>query len=219
MAAGPAGRGLPRHAGHKEGVEPVRMCIRESMQRQHRRAHAVRVQQRELGSSQRGSRRLDGLVRRSAGQRAAMNCTAMACACEFIGERQNFPVRLQTRMQRPRRAPPPTPRCELQIAVGYGGRWDIVNAARQLAARCVSGALRPADIDEPKLWGRPCSWPACLIRICSSALAASSASAISCCGTSPIPSCISAMHCGPISTRQGSRRRWSSSPRASVAMA
>ena len=26
-------RGLPRQAGHKEGVEPVRMCIRESMKR------------------------------------------------------------------------------------------------------------------------------------------------------------------------------------------
>ncbi len=24
-------RGLPRQAGHKEGVEPVRMCIRECM--------------------------------------------------------------------------------------------------------------------------------------------------------------------------------------------
>jgi undecaprenyl diphosphate synthase len=27
------GRGMPRHAGHKEGVEPVRMCIRECMKR------------------------------------------------------------------------------------------------------------------------------------------------------------------------------------------
>ncbi len=29
---------------------------------------------------------------------------------------------------------------------GYGRRWDIVNAARQLATVCTSGALRPSDI-------------------------------------------------------------------------
>jgi undecaprenyl diphosphate synthase len=34
----------------------------------------------------------------------------------------------------------------LQVAVGYGGRWDIVNAARQMAARCAGGALRPEEI-------------------------------------------------------------------------
>ena len=26
-----ASRGLPRHAGHKQGVEPVRMCVRECL--------------------------------------------------------------------------------------------------------------------------------------------------------------------------------------------
>ena len=34
--------------------------------------------------------------------------------------------------------------------MSYGGRWDIVQAARRLAAECASGALRPADIDEDR---------------------------------------------------------------------
>ena len=108
----------------------------------------------------------------------------------FIGDRQGFPVRLQARMAAASSAPPATRACALQVAVGYGGRWDIVKAARQLAAQCASGALRPPDITDRELRPRRCSWPACRIRTCSSAPAASSASAISCCGTWPIPSCI-----------------------------
>ncbi len=37
------------------------------------------------------------------------------------------------------------------MAVAYGGRWDIVLAARRLAARVVSGELSIEDIEEPQL--------------------------------------------------------------------
>ena len=40
--------------------------------------------------------------------------------------------------------------------MSYGGRWDIVQAARRLAAAVASGALRPEDIDEAAL--RAASW-------------------------------------------------------------
>ncbi|MFH1022961.1 MAG: isoprenyl transferase [Planctomycetota bacterium] len=36
----------------------------------------------------------------------------------------------------------------LCLAVNYGGRGDIVRAARELARRAVNGEIRPADIDE-----------------------------------------------------------------------
>ena len=39
----------------------------------------------------------------------------------------------------------------LQVAVSYGGRWDLVEAARRLAARAASGALQPSAIDEAAL--------------------------------------------------------------------
>jgi undecaprenyl diphosphate synthase len=37
------------------------------------------------------------------------------------------------------------------IAVGYGGRWDIAQAARALARRCASGALSADAIDAAAL--------------------------------------------------------------------
>ncbi len=91
----------------------------------------------------------------------------------------------------------------LQIAVGYGGRWDIASAARQLAQRCVSGAMRPVGYHSRRHRGCTAAGGHCRIRISSSAPAARSASAISCCGTWHTPSCISATSCGRISTRSG----------------
>lgn len=37
---------------------------------------------------------------------------------------------------------------KLQVAVSYGGRWDVVEAAKRLAAAAASGAIRAGDIDE-----------------------------------------------------------------------
>jgi undecaprenyl diphosphate synthase len=39
-------------------------------------------------------------------------------------------------------------RMTLFIAVSYGGRWDIVQAARKLAARAVAGEIKSEAIDE-----------------------------------------------------------------------
>jgi len=36
------------------------------------------------------------------------------------------------------------------VALSYGGRWDIVQAAQQLAREAASGALRPQDLGEER---------------------------------------------------------------------
>jgi undecaprenyl diphosphate synthase len=40
------------------------------------------------------------------------------------------------------------PNLTLYIALSYGGRWDIAQAARRLAERARAGTLEPAAIDE-----------------------------------------------------------------------
>jgi undecaprenyl diphosphate synthase len=69
----------------------------------------------------------------------------------IIGNRQSLAVRLQQRIAEAEALTAANTRLELQVAVSYGGRWDLVEAARRLAARAASGALRPADIDEAAL--------------------------------------------------------------------
>jgi undecaprenyl diphosphate synthase len=140
-----SGRGLPRHAGHKEGVEPVRMCIRESMKRHIEALTLFAFSSENWGRPSEEVGALMGLFVEALDSELD-ELHSNGVRLRFIGERQNFPVRLQTRMLAAETRTAANTALRLQIAVGYGGRWDIANAARELAARCVSGAMRPADI-------------------------------------------------------------------------
>jgi undecaprenyl diphosphate synthase len=140
-----SGRGLPRQAGHKEGVEPVRMCIRESMKRHIEALTLFAFSSENWGRPSEEVGALMGLFVEALDSELD-ELHSNGVRLKFIGERQNFPVRLQTRMQAAETRTSANTALRLQIAVGYGGRWDIANAARELAARCVSGAMRPADI-------------------------------------------------------------------------
>lgn len=66
----------------------------------------------------------------------------------FIGERSAFQTRLQDEMERAESVTAGNTGLKLAIAVNYGGRWDIVNAARSLAEDVAAGQLKAAEIDE-----------------------------------------------------------------------
>jgi undecaprenyl diphosphate synthase len=138
-------RGLPRHAGHKEGVAPVRMCVRECLR------HGIGALTLFAFSSENWGRpgeevsALLGLFV-DALDREVDELHQNGVRLAFIGHRQGFPVRLQTRMGAAEERTAGNTKLRVQVAVGYGGRWDIVHAARQLAARCASGAMRPTEI-------------------------------------------------------------------------
>jgi undecaprenyl diphosphate synthase len=68
----------------------------------------------------------------------------------FIGDRQALSVKLQSRMAASEELTAGNAGLRLQVAVSYGGRWDIVQAARKLAALVGSGALSPEAIDEER---------------------------------------------------------------------
>jgi undecaprenyl diphosphate synthase len=138
-------RGLPRQAGHKEGVEPVRMCIRESMKRGIQALTLFAFSSENWGRPSEEVGALMGLFVEAL-DREIDELHGNGVRLRFIGERDNFPVRLQTRMKTAESRTADNAGLQLQIAVGYGGRWDITSAAREIALRCVSGALRPADI-------------------------------------------------------------------------
>jgi undecaprenyl diphosphate synthase len=138
-------RGLPRQAGHKEGVGPVRMCIRESMKRKIEALTLFAFSSENWGRPSEEVGALMGLFV-DALDREIDELHGNGVRLRFIGERDNFPVRLQTRMQAAEGRTAVNSALKLQIAVGYGGRWDITSAAREIALRCVSGSMRPADI-------------------------------------------------------------------------
>ncbi len=142
-------RGLARIAGHKAGLEPVRMCISECGQR------GIGALTLFAFSSENWSRpaeevvSLMGLFVESL-EREITELHEQGVRMRFIGERRNLPVRLQARIAAAEQRTQGNSGLKLQVAVSYGGRWDIVQAAQALARECSSGALRPEEITEER---------------------------------------------------------------------
>jgi undecaprenyl diphosphate synthase len=142
-------RGLPRHAGHKEGVRPVRMCIEECTRRA---VSALTLFAFSSENWRRPALEVGSLMQLflDAMDREVDELHRNAVRLRFIGDRQPLSVKLQARMAASEQLTAANTGLKLQLAVSYGGRWDIVQAARRLAAAVASGALRVEDIDEQR---------------------------------------------------------------------
>ncbi len=144
-----AARGLTRAAGHKAGLAPVRMCIQECSER-HIEAltlFAFSSENWARPAAEVGS--LMGLFFEALEAEIA-ELHERNVAMRFIGARRQLPVRLQARLAAAEERTGGNTGLKLQVAVSYGGRWDIVQAAQQLARECASGALRPEEITEAR---------------------------------------------------------------------
>ncbi len=69
----------------------------------------------------------------------------------FIGELAAFAPELRQRMEAAMARTAGNQRLALNVAVNYGGRWDIAHAARRAAEAVLRGELRPEAIDEAGL--------------------------------------------------------------------
>ncbi len=66
----------------------------------------------------------------------------------FIGDRAAFAPELQAQMRSAEERTGGNGGLRLVIALGYGGRWDVVEAARRVATEARDGSLDPATLDE-----------------------------------------------------------------------
>jgi undecaprenyl diphosphate synthase len=141
--------GQPRHAGHKEGVRPVRMCIEECARR---KVGALTLFAFSSENWRRPLVEVSSLMQLflDAIDREVEDLHRNGVRLRFIGDRQSLSVKLQSRMAASEELTAANPGLRLQVAVSYGGRWDIVQAARKLAAAVASGALRVEAIDEQR---------------------------------------------------------------------
>jgi len=69
----------------------------------------------------------------------------------FIGDLSAFAPELQARMAQATAKTAANTALHLNIAINYGGRWDIVQAARRAAAAAAAGELDPQTLDEAGL--------------------------------------------------------------------
>lgn len=139
--------GKPRFAGHRAGVKSARTIVEACAQA------GVECLTLFAFSSENWNRPADevnALMRLFVEvlQREVDALDENGIRLKFIGARESLPTILQKRMDDAELRTAGNTRMTLVLAVAFGGRWDLVQAARRIAAKAKAGELEPADIDE-----------------------------------------------------------------------
>ncbi len=136
---------LPRVAGHKQGVESLRRCVKACVDR------GVAVLTVFAFSSENWNRPIEevsGLMDLMVGAlgREVPKLSKDGVRLHFIGERGGLSEKISTGLVQAEAATAQNTRLVLNVCFNYGGRWDIARAAAQLAAR--GEALTEVNLDK-----------------------------------------------------------------------
>ena len=140
-------RRLPRVAGHRAGVEAVKEVVRACGEK------GISVLTLFAFSSENWRRpkeevgvlmglfmaALDNQVRKLHENNIRLS---------IIGDRSAFSDALQQRIAQAEALTRENSGLRLCVAANYGGRWDIAQAVRQIAAKAVRGEIDPLSVDE-----------------------------------------------------------------------
>lgn len=137
-------RFLPRVAGHKQGVESLRRCVKACVDR------GVAVLTVFAFSSENWNRPVEevsGLMDAMVGAlgREVPKLSHDGVRLHFIGERGGLSEKIAAGLLQAEATTAHNTRLVLNVCFNYGGRWDIARAAAQLAAR--GEPLTEANLD------------------------------------------------------------------------
>lgn len=138
--------GMPRPAGHREGVKAVRRVVEACRKRGIAALTLFAFSSENWRRPATEVKLLMDLFINTL-RKEIEDLHANGVRVRFIGDRSAFSAKLCRLMDESEQRTRDNPGMQLAIAVNYGGRWDIVEAARQLAEQVRAGALTPAQID------------------------------------------------------------------------
>jgi undecaprenyl diphosphate synthase len=143
-------RGMPRPAGHRASLKVVRKMVEECVERKVRHLTLFAF------SSENWRRPADevGMLMNlflDALEREVADLHRNQVRLRFIGDRDLLGTELARRMRSAEQLTEDNTGLRLIVAMAYGGRWDIAQACRSLAAEAAAGTLAPAAIDEASI--------------------------------------------------------------------
>ncbi|MBB3890210.1 undecaprenyl diphosphate synthase [Phenylobacterium haematophilum] len=146
-------RGLPRQVGHPKGVDAIRRVV-EAAPAQGVRwltlyAFSTENWRRPAGEVAEVMRLLKLYVNSDLDK-----LTREGVKVRILGRRTGLPPDVAEIVERAERQTAHNDKFFLQVAFNYGGRADIADAARALAAEAAAGRLQPGDITEDLLQSR-----------------------------------------------------------------
>jgi undecaprenyl diphosphate synthase len=140
-------KGWPRLVGHRKGAERVRGIVRAAPEMGVRWLTLYAFSTENWKRSTEEVLGLMGLFARYI-RREAEALSAEGVRMRFIGERGRLDPKLQDLMGWIETRTAGNNRLDLIVAINYGGRDEIVRAARKLAALAAAGDLDPALVDD-----------------------------------------------------------------------
>ena len=142
-----AGRGLPRVAGHRAGAQAVRRTIEAAIRRDVRWLTLYAFSSENWRRSNDEVLHLTGLLRHYLRHEVA-EMAREGIRLRFIGDRGRFDADIQAELARAERETAGNARLQVTIALSYGGRDEILAAARAAMRQAETGTLRPEALDE-----------------------------------------------------------------------
>lgn len=140
-------RGLARIEGHKAGVEAVRKIITSCLE------HHIPYLSVFAFSSENWSRPIEEVnflmeLFLQALRKEMDELKQNGVSMRFTGDRAPLAPLLQEQMQEAELLTAENKQLTLNVVVNYGGKWDIVNAAKKLTQAVMRGELSLDDINE-----------------------------------------------------------------------
>ncbi len=143
-------QGLSRVAGHKRGVEAVKRLIKGCLR------HEIPYLTIFAFSSENWNRpesEVNALMELLMG--ALENQTAKldenGVRLRLIGDLNRFDGRIQKLADQAMQATENNSKLTLNVAINYGGRWDITQASKRIAEKVSAGEIQVQDIEEQTL--------------------------------------------------------------------
>ena len=140
-------RRRPRTFGHRAGAKTVRLCVRFCLERGIEALTLFAFSSENWKRPKEEVGALMNLFLRSL-DRELGELHEHGVRLRFIGERGDLSTAIRKRMDHAEQLTAGNAALNLSIAISYGGRWDIVQAARAIARDAKSRTLDPETLDE-----------------------------------------------------------------------
>ncbi|MCU7808309.1 MAG: di-trans,poly-cis-decaprenylcistransferase, partial [Candidatus Thiodiazotropha sp. (ex Semelilucina semeliformis)] len=135
-------RGLPRYAGHPVGVEAVRRIVEACVDRGISVLTLFAFSSENWRRPQKEVSLIMDLFIRSL-KKEARRLHRNGVRLRVIGDRAAFSDKLQRQIGEVEALTGENSGLVMEVAANYGGRWDITQAARQMAEKVQAGEIDP----------------------------------------------------------------------------
>jgi undecaprenyl diphosphate synthase len=150
-----ARRSRPRTMGHQAGLKALRSIVEHCGRLGVAELTVFAFSSENWGRPEQEVSRLMDLFMRAL-DKEARELHENGVRIRFIGDTGAFSTGLQKKMNQAIKLTQDNSRMTLNVAVNYGGRWDIVRATRKLAESVARGLIRPEDINEERITEQTC---------------------------------------------------------------